>query len=67
MAACGNCGLDIRWAELAETGERIKLENLPAYAGEDRFREIGYNPLTVEPVGPSDPVVGYVKHDCSQR
>jgi hypothetical protein len=70
MATCHRCGQTIRWAEVStEDGgitrvERIKLAHLPSMRGENRFREIGYNPLRVEPVGPSDDVIAYAKHDC---
>lgn len=70
MASCHRCGVTIRWAEVSvETAgitqiSRIALDNLPSMRGPDRFREVGYNPLRVEPVGPSDDVIAYAKHDC---
>lgn len=64
MADC-SCGAPIQWARDPE-GNKIKLDKLPSMAGPDRFREVGYNPLRVEPVAPTDSVSAYPRHDCER-
>lgn len=62
---CTRCGTDTRWARIEGTDERIQLENLPSYVGPDRYREVSYQPLVVEPI-PTNDGVGYVQHDCQR-
>lgn len=62
MASCSRCGVTIRWAE--SPNGRVKLDNLPSMMGPNRFRETGYEPLTVEPVDQKAQVLAYKKHDC---
>lgn len=71
MPPCYRCGVDIRWAEVATEEapgitqvQRVALDNLPKMRGADRFREVGYNPLRVEPVPADADVVAYARHDC---
>lgn len=74
MTSCHQCGADIRWAELdnmpvAEAENlkitlngRIPLDAHPTYKGTNRFREVSYNPLRVEPVGDNEEVAAYALH-----
>lgn len=74
MTSCHSCGVDIRWATIVNMpiverenlkiflNGRIPLDAHPTYKGPNRFREVGYNPLRVEPVGDNDDVAAYALH-----
>lgn len=72
MTTCNHCGAEIRWANTQEAntaGQRklIRLDNIPTIVGPNRFREVSYDPLVVEPVSASYEGSAYKRHDCRGR
>jgi hypothetical protein len=57
------CGADVRWAEIeGEFGQKVLIDSTPSFKGPNRFREVGYRPLTVERVPEDAETYAYPEH-----
>lgn len=69
MSYCNLCGAEIRWANTRQTNssghrQNVRLDNIPSIKGPNRFREVSYDPLIVEPVSESYEGSAYQRHNC---
>lgn len=44
----------------------VRLDGIPSIKGPNRFREVSYAPLTVEPVSDSYEGSAYPRHECGR-
>lgn len=66
MAACGICGVNIRWAETTE-GKRVKLERIPSPAGPNRYQDITFGAVSkVQSVTETASCLAYPEHICGR-
>ena len=42
----------------------MRLDNIPTIKGPNRFREVSYDPLIVEPVSDGYEGSAYARHNC---